>query len=740
MVRKRVNWLVSMGQIRRDGNQYELTAAGRRFLDDQRSDTDDSPPGDDDGEGRDRDQRSPPQRAASEGVTGQRSTSQAGPPAVAALTDELEQLHERLGRPLHTTDIEAYGDHDAAQYQLIFDSWGDAGEQAGVPVASSTLEEAIIRELRLYRAGQGGSGADIGGLYAAMEDRLALLYPEINSIWPQIRQKLQSLEDRGMVDIADAQGRYEIRCEPLPMDPEDTPPGATTSVAIDGLADEELAARVTSLETSCDVLGRQVRDSSLRSSRGLARALSYELDALEEREDWEELPQGIRRRLQDTRDRASEAMTAMDDQMSSRSDVGHPSPRSDVLSRYLRELAELIGESPRPETVGFCGRLPHRSYREEFGSWTEALRAAGLDPIDELDRARREHQRIEVLQALKKLQSDLGRRPSRAEMDERGAVSSTTVADRLGQWDGALDLISTVVGDDAGGDRSGPGMDQPRGSASRRGTTTDTGTTIAVEDVGDRWLDARVSCLEDIVDVEERKVRDEPLESCRGLVLGLNWELMTLGTEGLPSDIADRLRDVKARHRWAYQAVRSECTFEPEDGSRPAGRDAMIEAVRELAGHFGESPRAETVGFCGRFSMVACMEEFDSWAGLLQAAGLDPIDELERGKRSFKRVAIIQELKRLCDELGRRPVRTDMDERGAVSSTTVFNRLGGWDEAVDLIAPLVDVPLSDPGAASVSAEPEEPTGTAADRPPSDTEPSEPGEDMLDTIEGLLEDI
>lgn len=51
--------------------------------------------------------------------------------------------------------------------------------------------------------------------------------------------------------------------------------------------------------------------------------------------------------------------------------------------------------------------------------------------------------------------------------------------------------------------------------------------------------------------------------------------------------------------------------------------------------------------------------------------------------RSYSRSELIEDLQRVADELGRAPTKTEYNERGTASSTTVRRHLGGWAAGLD---------------------------------------------------------
>jgi|APHM01.1.fsa_nt_gi hypothetical protein len=121
-------------------------------------------------------------------------------------------------------------------------------------------------------------------------------------------------------------------------------------------------------------------------------------------------------------------------------------PSDQDLIDAVQRLAAKCEESPRPEVVDKYGEYPADGYIETFGSWEDALTAANLDLIDEATRERRVYSRMEVLDAVGDLIDKLGHVPSQTEMNRKGAVSATTVANRCENWNTALSLVNRANG------------------------------------------------------------------------------------------------------------------------------------------------------------------------------------------------------------------------------------------------------------------------------------------------------
>lgn len=140
--------------------------------------------------------------------------------------------------------------------------------------------------------------------------------------------------------------------------------------------------------------------------------------------------------------------------------------RNRDLIETLQQLTVTIGESPRPEFVNAYGEYSADAYLEAFGSWSDALAAANLDPIDEAARQRRKYSRTEVLEALIEVINELDRVPSRTEMNNRGAVSSTTVDNRFADWETAVEFATSVHEGSQSGDNHDSTADEEENTES----------------------------------------------------------------------------------------------------------------------------------------------------------------------------------------------------------------------------------------------------------------------------------
>lgn len=203
---------------------------------------------------------------------------------------------------------------------------------------------------------------------------------------------------------------------------------------------EDIESGLSSADTSLTQTEQHIEVGDTVAARESLAEARTTLETVERRLNVQMSNHTYTKRYQDISDRVS----AIQSSLESISHTGERESayRSQDLIESLQVLTTTIGESPRPAIIDLCSEYPSDAYIETFGSWAAALDAANLDQIDEAARNRRKYTRVEVLTALSDLIDELGREPSRTEMNRDGAVSSTTVVNRFGDWETAVEFAA----------------------------------------------------------------------------------------------------------------------------------------------------------------------------------------------------------------------------------------------------------------------------------------------------------
>jgi len=111
--------------------------------------------------------------------------------------------------------------------------------------------------------------------------------------------------------------------------------------------------------------------------------------------------------------------------------------RSDIPERELlgqiQSLADDLSRTPERRDMDQHGQFDSTTYSSRFGSWNEALKRVGFEPIRRTDIPE-----TELIDEIQRLADTLNRPPTRDEMEHQGEFSSSIYARRFGTWTDAL--------------------------------------------------------------------------------------------------------------------------------------------------------------------------------------------------------------------------------------------------------------------------------------------------------------
>ena len=255
-------------------------------------------------------------------------------------------------------------------------------------------------------------------------------------------------------------------------------------------------------------------------------------------------------------------------EQSSRSDGQQPT-RDDLINE-LQSLIEELGSAPKAPEMDDQGAYSTHEYYQEFGSWNDALDAAGID------------RRESLLNELERVAADIGEMPSTTQIDAHSRYSSGMYANEFG----------TITAAREAADFSGIGAPEQ--------------------------------------------------------------ESQTSGSDEDPNS----------------PPVDSTTEFSPDAGP---SREVLIDEIQRLDDSDNLLPYASEMDSDTVYKSYDCLQEFGSWDEALEAAGID------------KRARLLEELRRVRDELGRVPKMTEMNHHGRVSASMYANFFGSWTKATSLI-------------------------------------------------------
>jgi hypothetical protein len=251
----------------------------------------------------------------------------------------------------------------------------------------------------------------------------------------------------------------------------------------------------------------------------------------------------------------------------------------------LRRLDDGASVFPQGNEVGRRGEYTAAEYADAFGSWEQALVAAGIDVQER------------ILDELRRVRDKLGSRPTRDEMKREGDVSPSTVAQYFDTWSAAKQQIEPIQDD--------------RSSSAAAERSEDTAETAETTDTG-------------------------------------------------------------------------------------SSRTELIEELQRLDDGTNLYPYGNKVSQRGQYTLAEYTDEFGSWEEALDAAGID----VQR--------RLLEELRRVRDEIGRLPTQSEMNRRASVSAATYSRYFDSWSDAKSQVDATPSGTTTDPSS------PQTPGGSTGD--------------------------
>lgn len=118
-----------------------------------------------------------------------------------------------------------------------------------------------------------------------------------------------------------------------------------------------------------------------------------------------------------------------------------PYSRADLLED-IRTVAAEVGGTPTLNDYREHGTASVMTIYNRFGSWQDALAAAGYEPREPDSEVTDE----ELLDELERLADELGKRPTAAEMNDHGAHWASTYRRAFGSWNAACEAVGLETG------------------------------------------------------------------------------------------------------------------------------------------------------------------------------------------------------------------------------------------------------------------------------------------------------
>ncbi|MEF8782665.1 MAG: hypothetical protein V5A39_05190 [Haloarculaceae archaeon] len=350
------------------------------------------------------------------------------------------------------------------------------------------------------------------------------------------------------------------------------------------------------------------------------------------------------------------------------------------LVEHLQEVAAELEKSPTTEEMHEHGQYTAQAYYYYFDTWDEALNAAGLETTTTT--------RADLINDLHSIQDSVGQPSSwAAAIREHGTEALSRFYAEFGDLESALEAagiepetpspiseeeiieeISRLATDD-----TPPTSDQmdEEGAYSARTCADRFGT----------WNEAVRAAGYEPLTVSDGRTEEELLE-----------EIQRLAEEvGGPPTTRDMIEHGEYTASVYFRRFESwndavkqagftprERVIDPSDQRIPVSE--LLDEIERVADLVDGRPTTEDMLTYGEFSVTPYENRFGSWNNTLEVAGFRPFTGTTEDL--FTREELLIELQRLGEEVGRPPTTEQMEEQGRYSTSPYHHMFGSWIDAL----------------------------------------------------------
>lgn len=379
-------------------------------------------------------------------------------------------------------------------------------------------------------------------------------------------------------------------------------------------------------------------------------------------------------------------------------------PTSEELIAEIQRLDREHARIPSTNLMRDEGKYSPQIIRDQFGSWDDALEAAGID------------KRQRLIDELKRVDAECDERPTTTIASDISIYSPTYFSNEFGSWSDALEAAGITTqhsGRNSGTTREDTTDDEPTdeeliAEIERLDEKSDKiptapsmrkegqyGPEIYYDRFGgwDEALDAAGIDKRKRLITELRRIDEE----CTGRPSSYTINNRSKYNSGY---FTDEFGTWEAALEAAGITDESGSEATPEatgEGSSTDGNDPtdeeLLEEIRLLEQQLGHVPSPNTIRFRTTYSIDDYRTRFGSWNEALAAAGLanepdstesDPADGDSSGDdTSPTDEELFEEIHRLDRQYERIPLTTRMRKEGQYSPQQYYNRFGSWDDALE---------------------------------------------------------
>lgn len=377
------------------------------------------------------------------------------------------------------------------------------------------------------------------------------------------------------------------------------------------------------------------------------------------------------------------------------------------LLNEIRRIADRSGVDGTLSSRVFDqhAEMSSSTVHRQFGSWTAAIKQAGLTPNTETTKIPRD----DLIAELRRLRKEVDQIPTIDQMDEYGAYAYITYYERFGSWKAALEEAFEEIPD-----REWEHVSDGELLAELRRLSGENDGRPRMTDVKEHGSHALTTYISrfgswraavEAAGFEPPPSQDVTTEELLAELRHLHTQLGARPTTTLVRKHGEysvqtyynRFGSWSNALEAAFETVPEEDSLDEEHSDKSLNTKnysdkELLEEIRRVA-TVADSDGAPSISDFDEHSPIAdstIHRRFGSWNAGVKKAGFEP----NSAGPTISDDELAAELRRLRDAVGHVPTTSEMDEQGAHSSATYKNRYGSWTAALVEIFDDVTPPIN----------------------------------------------
>ncbi|SNR51745.1 homing endonuclease associated repeat-containing protein [Halorubrum vacuolatum] len=343
------------------------------------------------------------------------------------LLDELARLADELGRTPTSRDMAQLGEYGTATYSKTFESWNNAVQEAGLEIIRyrNIPRDALINEIRRLSdcLGRTPTAEDMEteGEFGAktFSTKFGTWNNALRSAGFEPNRQKNLSKEVLIAELTRLEDKYGRPPTAKEMEGDGLYSVGTFSRSF-GSWNEALISAGFEVHNRTNIPKEELLTELSRLHESLGRTPTVE--------DMDILGRFAHATYSTAFGTWNNALREAGLDLHVRSGI----PEAELLDE-LRSLARELEITPERRDMDQHGQFDSKTYSARFGTWNDALRAAGLEPVRRVNIPN-----DELRSELRRLTDKFGRPPTRDEMTQHGKFGHSVYSHRFGSWTDAL--------------------------------------------------------------------------------------------------------------------------------------------------------------------------------------------------------------------------------------------------------------------------------------------------------------